>query len=595
MTGHVETLMSYDLVVLGGGMAGVCCAVAAARQGCRTALVQDRPVLGGNSSSEIRMHICGADCIDDGQARRETGILEEMRLRNLVENPQNSPAMWDLLLYDLVHAEPLLDLYLNTLALEPVMASPTRLAGVRARQLGSERDLILRGTLFADCSGDGAIAAAAGADFHRGREAASEYGESLAGQASDPYSLGSSLLFMARDMGRPMPFEKPEWAYNFPTDDSLDGRPHGEYRYGYWWIEWGGKLDTITDNEAIRDELLKVVLGVWDHIKNHGDHGADHWALEWIGMVPGKRESRRFLGDYVLRQSDLEHGQVFPDTVAYGGWPIDTHPVDGIRAAEAPCRQIIVPIYTIPLRALYSRNIDNLLFAGRNMSATHIAFASTRVMSTCAVMGQAAGVAAALCIEEGLTPRQAAETRIDTVQQRLLAMDCYLPSIRNTDAGDLARQATVRGSSSTPSLPATVIDGISRPDGEGGHYWESDALAAGDAWLELTWPAPCLVDRIHLIFDSELERRLIFTQETHIYAWSHVLTSLPERLVKDFSLEYLSEGEWEPLCTVTGNRLRHRVECFDPVRARAVRLKIAATHGAPTARVFEIRAYGPPT
>lgn len=589
----MPTHKAYDLVVIGGGLAGVCAAISAARHGCRSALVQDRPVLGGNSSSEIRMHVCGADCIIDGQARRETGILEELRLENLARNPQNSPSMWDLLLYEWVRREPLLDLYLNSLALEPVLAHVGRIEAVRIRQLASEREYLLAGRYFADCSGDGQIAAQAGADFHRGREAASDYGESLAQAAADKYSLGSSLMFMARDMGRPMPFLKPDWAHTFPTDESLAHRDHGRYRYGYWWIEWGGKLDTIADNEAIRDELLKVVLGVWDHIKNHGDHGADSWALEWVGVVPGKRESRRFLGDYVLRQQDLEAGRIFPDAVAYGGWPIDTHPVEGFRSPEHPCRQVTVPLYTIPLRSLYSRNIENLFFAGRNISATHIAFASTRVMSTCAVMGQAVGAAAAACIRHGWNPPQAAGEGIAEIQQWLLADDCFIPGQINRDAHDLARKAKVTTSGSAENHgPESAIDGLARKTESGDHCWESPPLDQGEAWIELRWPSPQTIGRLQITFDSHLDERLIFTQEEHIYQAPGIMTNIPARLVKDFTIQTLEENTWRTVRTVTRNHQRHRKEAFSPpLKTSGIRLGITGTHGASAARILEIRAY----
>jgi len=574
-------------------MAGICAAISAARHGCRTALVHDRPVLGGNSSSEIRMHICGADWMNDGLARRETGILEELRLANLARNPQNSPSLWDLLLYEWVRREPFLDLYLNSLALEPVPLNAGRIEAVRVRQLASEREFVLKGVFFADCSGDGHIAAQAGADFRRGREAAGEYGESLASVTADNCSLGSSLMFMARDMGRPMPFVKPDWAYTFPTDESLAHRDHGQYRYGYWWIEWGGLLDTIADNEAIRDELLKIVIGVWGHIKNHGKHGAEHWALEWMGFLPGKRESRRFLGDYVLCQSDLEADRIFPDAVAYGGWPIDTHPVEGFRSRQEPCRQIPVPLYSIPLRCLYSRNIANLFFAGRNISATHIAFASTRVMATCAVMGQAVGTTAAVCARRGWMPRQAATEGIAYIQQRLLADDCYIPGQVNSDAGDLARKAKVTAGGGAAGRGAeAVIDGIARPTESGTHCWESPPLAQGEAVIELRWPAPQRISRLQITFDSHLEERLIFTQQEEFYAEPHILKTIPQRLVKDFSVQVLDKTTWRTVRSITGNQQRQRKEDFAPaLRTTGIRLGIMSTHGAPAARIFEIRAY----
>ncbi len=555
----------YGLVVIGGGMAGVCAAISAARHGCRTALVQDRPVLGGNSSSEIRMHICGADYRYDGTARRETGIIEELRLEDLAHNPQHSPSMWDMLLYKKVKAEPLLDLYLNTLALEPIMENGSRIKAVRTRQMASEREFILQADLFADCSGDGQIAAQAGADFVIGRESAVVYGESLANQTEDRYTLGSSLMFMARDMGRPMPFIKPDWAYSYPSDESLQHREHGYYRYGYWWIEWGGQIDTIKDNEAIKDELLKILYGVWDHIKNHGRHGAENWALEWVGMVPGKRESRRFMGDYVLRQSDLEEGHIFEDEVAYGGWPIDIHPIEGIGNPSRPCTHTTVPLYSIPLRSLYSRNIENLFMAGRNASASHIAFASTRVMATCALMGQAAGTAAAFCSRERLTPRQAAADKIEAIQEKLLKDDIYLLGHRGTGRGNLALQGSLKASSSVAGFEATnLLGGINRPQGESSHCWKSSSPAGEDTWLEISWPEKRRIEKLQLVFDSHLEERLFLTQESFFYQEKHVITRIPERLVKAFKVQVFIDGKWQTVRIVDKNIQRRCVEEFSP-------------------------------
>jgi len=583
----------YDFVVIGGGMAGVCAAIAAARQGCRTALVQDRPVLGGNSSSEIRMHVCGADYFCNAGARRETGILEELRLENLARNPQRSSAMWDLLLHEWASREPRLSLFLNSVALEPLMRDPAHIQAVRVRQLAAERELVLSAPLFADCSGDGQIGAQAGAEFRMGREAAAEFNETLAESAADRHTLGSSLMFMARDMGRPMPFVKPDWVPSFPSDAALQHREHGRYQFGYWWIEWGGQLDTIHDNERIRDELLKITLGIWDHIKNHGDHGAQNWALEWVGMLPGKRESRRFVGDYILRQSDLESGRIFNDEVAYGGWPIDVHPIEGFNSPEYPCRQIQVPLYSIPLRALFSRNIANLFFAGRNVSASHIAFASTRIMATCALMGQAVGTAAAVCHARKLAPSQAAQSAIELIQQRLLADDCFLLGKKNADASDLARQAGVSAGSFKPGYePGKVTDGVARPYRDDEHCWESAPLAESGAWLALTWPQAVTIRQLQLTFDSELEKRLIFSQIDSIYTDPSILTAMPGRLLKHFELQMRAASGWETVRVVADNRQRVRRELFDPpLTTDAIRLRCKAAYNYPAARLFEIRAY----
>ena len=232
-----------------------------------------------------------------------------------------------------------------------------------------------------------------------GREDSRAFGEPHAAAKADRYVMGSSILFTAKDMGHPVPFIKPEWAYTF-TEEQLKHRAHTEITSGYWWIELSGLLDPVSDAETIRDELLKVLYGVWDHIKNQPGHHAENYALDWVGFLPGKRESRRLTGDYVLTENDVAASRIFPDTVAYGGWNMDVHVPGGILSEEsAPTTYYkFDDVYAIPYRCLYSENIENLFLAGRAISVSHIAFGSTRVMGTCAVVGQAVGTAAALAM-----------------------------------------------------------------------------------------------------------------------------------------------------------------------------------------------------
>jgi hypothetical protein len=592
--------LTADFVVVGGGLAGVCAAISAARNGARVVLVQDRSVLGGNASSEIRMHVVGADCHGTRPGARESGLLEELRLEDAARNPQRSYAQWDLLLYDKVVAEPNITLLLDTDCVgcdTELREGRRRIIAVRAVRNSTEETFVLRAPFFADCSGDGRLGAEAGADFTVGRESRSMHGESLAPEQADACTLGSSILFTARRHESVQPYSAPRWTRKFQRSD-FARRPIRSFEYGYWWFEWGGHLDTLRDNAAIRHELLRIALGVWDYIKNSGDYpDSANWALDWVGAVPGKRESRRFLGPHVLTQQDVQSGRIFPDQVAYGGWWLDLHPPLGIDAPdEDPCVQHPLPhLFTLPLGCLHSRNVCNLFFAGRNLSATHVAFASTRVMGTCAVAGQAVGTAAAVAArvggeEIGAVFRDAAHLK--ALQQTLLKQDAFLPTLRNEDADDLARRAKVAASSATVTGAAEqVIDGYTRelvahlgPWADGArHGWESAALPA---WIELTWPRPVAVTEIHLTFDSGFQREL--TLSASDATTRHTVRGPQPEIVRDYEV-WLDDTR---IATVAGNIQRkviHRLPA--PIAGGRLRVVALATHGAPTARVFEVRVY----
>jgi FAD dependent oxidoreductase len=439
-----------DITVIGGGLAGVCAAIAAARLGQRVALVQNRGVLGGNSSSEIRVWVSSATAHGIQRYARETGIMGELFRENEYTNPEGNPYLWDLVLLDAVKREANIRLFLNT-DVRQVNCQNNRILEVGAWQAGSESELTFASPYFMDCSGDGLVGHLAGAEYRRGREAKHEFHEDWADQQRDDSSLGSTIFFYTKDAGRPVPFVAPSFAIDIKKTSIPQKRiiRSGDNGCKYWWIEWGGELDTIHDNERIRDELWGVVYGIWDHIKNSGEFPeAANMTLEWVGSVPGKRESRRFIGDYTLTQQDILEQREFPDAVAFGGWSIDLHPPQGVYSYESACKQRYSDgIYQIPYRTLYSHNIGNLFFAGRNISATHIAFGSTRVMATCATLGEAVGTAAALCLQLHCTPRELYQQHSQRLQQTLLRQDASLIGVAKSDPHDLAPSATVRASS----------------------------------------------------------------------------------------------------------------------------------------------------
>jgi hypothetical protein len=304
-------------------MAGVCAAIASARTGAKTLLMQDRPVLGGNASSEIRMQVDGAR----GKNVREAGIIEEIELENYYRNTSLAYPVWDSVLYEKVKFEENMTLLLNCTC-QSVEMEDGRIRSVRGYTLNAETYHTVRAKFFIDCSGDSILAPLTGAKYAMGREGRDEFGESIAPEVADTKTMGMSCLLMARETDRPQPFIKPEWAYTFETDADLPMAEH-TIRTNFWWVELGGMGDTIHDTDAVRDELLKISFGVWDHMKNKGDHGCENWILEWVGFLPGKRESRRYRGAHVITQQDVEAGGPFEDVVAVAGWTMDDHFPEG--------------------------------------------------------------------------------------------------------------------------------------------------------------------------------------------------------------------------------------------------------------------------
>ncbi|WP_438432299.1 FAD-dependent oxidoreductase [Gorillibacterium sp. sgz500922] len=493
-----ETIRS-DIAVIGGGLAGVTAAIAAARLGRSVSLVQNRPMLGGNSSSEIRVWVCGATGHGANRYARETGIMGELFLENQYRNPEGNPYLWDSVLLDAVLAEPNLRLFLNTDVHEVEAGEEEggrQIRSVTGWMMGSERRIRFVSERFLDCTGDGLVGFLAGADYRIGREAKAEFGEDWAPDQPDAVTLGSTLLFYTKDTGRPVRYVAPSFAKDIAKTSIPVNRVirSGDSGCHYWWIEFGGDRDAVTDNEAIRDELSSVIYGIWDYIKNSGKFDAETLTLEWVGSLPGKREYRRFIGDYTLTQNDILAQTPFEDGIAFGGWSIDLHPPGGMYAEESGSKHKFADgVYTIPYRSLYSRNVGNLLFAGRNISASHVAFGTTRVMATCALLGEAAGTAAALSVERGVSPRGLYRSHLSELRQTLLRQDASVIGYANADPADLARRAAVRSSGSLRRLA------LEKPSGG---FFPLDADAA------VLLPVDPRLDRLELRVQAAENTRL---------------------------------------------------------------------------------------
>ena len=454
--------ISCDLAVIGGGLSGACAAITAARAGVKVVLVQDRPVLGGNASSEVRLWILGATSHMGNNNRwaREGGVIDELLVENMHRNPEGNSLVLDTILLEMVVNEPNITLLLNTAVHDLEKTDGDAIRSVRAFCSQNSTCYEISAPLFCDASGDGIVGFLAGAAFRIGAESRAEFGELFAAPEASSELLGHTIYFHSKDTGRPVKFTPPAFA----LDDITKIPRWRDFKAGdsgcrLWWLEWGGTLDTIHDSETIKWELWKVAYGVWNHIKNSGLFPeAENLTLEWVGTIPGKRESRRFEGDLILTQQDIVEQRLHLDAVSFGGWAIDLHPVDGVFSPEPGCTQWHAKgVYQIPWRTLYSRNIPNLMLAGRIISASHIAFGSTRVMATCGHNGQAVGMAAAICLRDGLLPRDLLKTEsMRELQQRLLRAGQFIPGVAHEDQADLARAATITATSelALSALPA---------------------------------------------------------------------------------------------------------------------------------------------
>lgn len=583
--------METDYVVAGGGMAGYCNALAAARNGLKVILIQNRSRLGGNASSEIRMHICGSTAL--GQVWRETGIIEETMLTESYTNPQASWEMFDYVMYDKVLSNPNITLLFDAM-LYDVKTSGNKITEIQAYCSQTEEIYKVKAKYFADCTGDGTLAALAGAEFMRGREAKSEYNESLGLDTRDDITMGNSLLFQSQKHDKPMPFKAPSWARKYEFSDFKHRRIHS-WEYGYWWIELGGLENIVNDGQKIRHDLMGVVFGVWDYIKNSGNHPESaNWALSWFGAIPGKRESRRITGDYVLTQNDILKLENFEDRCAYGGWPLDDHLPAGMDDTSlSPFRSISLKgPYSIPLRSLYSKTFENLVMAGRNISVTHVALSTTRVMATCATLGQAIGTAVAFCVKEGLTPRKLAQNKakLQQYQQLLLRQDQAILKMKNEDKLDLALQAKVAASSALAGFEANkVIDGYNRDVQDGdSHQWRA-SLANGEQSIELSWSKSQNISTVEFTFDSGLNRHLRLSGEASVMK-NQKRGPQPEML-KDYVVELYKGNTLVKKEEVTDNFLRKVVHSFQSVSVDKVKLIAKKAHDDENARVFEIRCY----
>lgn len=554
--------LNCDFCVVGGGLAGTFAAIAAARRNLKVVLIGDRPVLGGNASSEIRMWVRGAENFYD----KESGLIKEFEERIIKYNDELCPSVTDAVLYDMVFAEKNIELFLNasvmdadTDLMEDLTDGKDRIIkSVTAWQLTTYTFIKVNAAVFADCSGDSILADLTGAEYMKGREPREEYGESLAAAEKEDKTMGLSIILAAREKNKKSDFIPMKFMNKYESDEAFCGTKaakntnfDGKYALkrwhniknddNLWWIELGGDLGSVRDADKTGKELYSAVYGVWDHLKNHSDHGMENFCLDWVGALAGKRESLRYKGDYVLTENDILSGGNFYDEIAYGGWPIDDHNPAGMKnGGEAPSHSIkLDSVYGIPYRCVYSVNIKNLLFAGRNISVTHVALSSTRVMATCSLLGQAVGEAAAMSVERKVFPRET-ELFIKELQARIQDGGVFLPHVKR-------RQGTISlfaNTNLTYEEKKVLFNGIERPRSR---YGENDIELPLSNSVKFTFETPQKIKNMRIAFDCGWDREWlpegklrIFCMKLHRFLSDEPVKVSPH-ILKGFSV--FADGE----------------------------------------------------
>ncbi len=612
---------AYDLIVVGGGMSGLCAALAAAKHGSSVALIHARPVLGGNASSEIRIHISGADQSLKQPDYAEGGMLYELMLENKKSNPNFCYSIWDMVLFEAVKKQSGLDVYFNTVMYDAEAEHDT-ITAIWCVQETTEMRFKFTAPLFVDATGNGTLGYYVGAEFRHGSESRKETNEPHAPEEANNERMGNTILLKAVNMGRPVPFKAPAFAKHL-SEDQLKKRIHcvemrdhidvsespdpEEYKrtsmtssacndYGYWWLElMGDGEDIIPDYEKIRDDLMGYCYGLWDHIKNNDEgvhnHEAENYALEWVGALPGMRESRRLMGDYMLSECDVLDHRIFDDAICYGGWCVDLHAAHGLLDFDrlpSDCN-FYSGVYTIPYRSYYSKNIKNLFMAGRDISTTKLGLASTRIIGCCAIGGEAVGIAAALCKKYSCNPRELMP-HITELQQLILKDDGYLPGYKNIDPADHALRATFSATSHKENgAPDKVANGISRKIGEETNAWISDGISEGGETLTMKLDAQQMLSQLRLTFFSDFKYPIRVTMAPNRQKQQR--DGVPAELVKDYTVSLIKDGKVVKTIEVKDNYQRHNVLDFAPTACDTVEICVSATNGIQDAWIYEVRAY----
>ncbi len=454
-----------DVVIIGAGFPGICCAIQSARKGVKVVLINNRGVLGGNTSAEIGVSVDGA--CDGGRVNinsREGGICSEIITEYQHRTPiKRSRYTFDGVLIDFIDKEPNISLFLNT-CIDEASFENGIINSVSGSQNTTETRYTFKAKWFVDDTGDGTIGELVGAEYMIGRESKDTFNERIAPDKADKYVIPSTLTFHAFDAGFKVPFTPPNTAFKITGSDVLKRRviPKDSFHLFKWYYEIAGEYDHVKDKEQIIRDHKSLVWGIWDHIKNSGEYpNAEQYDIEYMACIPGTREYRRLVGDYIITESDIVDQPDHQDSVGHGGWNIDLHAIKGFFDEDLINKHIFFDgIYQIPYRTGYSKNVDNLFMCGRCMSTSHVAFGTTRVTATLATLGQAVGMALALCKKYDCNPRDITENHLEELQQELIKEDQYIVGKQSNDPDDLALKANITASSTAElgySIPKTII------------------------------------------------------------------------------------------------------------------------------------------
>ncbi len=581
----VEDMGKFDIIVAGGGVAGVVTAISAARKGLKTALINDRPVLGGNGSEEGSVTLEGAA----HRGYHETGVIFE--IKNVRESEHIT---WSAAFERFASAEELLTVYPDTLIIDAV-TEKNIISSVRAINTNNLNEYIFTADFFVDCTGDAWLGYYAGAKYRVGREAQFQHNEEFAPKCADSNTMsgcatekvtdfGDTICsYLAKDMGYPVKFKAPEWAFKLPEGDELGREPTYVDR-GHWWLEMPNDYDDIWESEYVRDSMFRMSIGYFDWLKNSWENRekASNYALSAIGKYNAKRESRRLIGDYIMTENDFDGNAFFPDAVCYSGWNVDVHHIGGVFSGKEGAFTLDrkVPITPIPLRSLYSVNVDNLFMAGRCISVSHIGLGPTRVQLTCATMGQAIGTAIYLCKKYNVLPRGIVIDHIDELQQILLKDGISIPNVLNHDPLDLALNAKVSADSFIENgNPENIINGKTRATDGLPYAWISKEGLPQSIILEFQKEEE--VSEIRVTFDIPFDK----------YEQCFKPAPTHSELVTDFYIEVIHNGEWIRVAEVSENIQRLVVSKFDKIKTSKIRLTVKSTVASNYAIVPEIRIY----